>query len=49
MYKFCNVDMSDETADYRRLSDSNAFVWEFENIITYLKRYIFIKLSQIVC
>ena len=35
-------------ADYGRLSDSNAFVWTFSNIITCLKRYIFIKLSQIV-
>ena len=35
-------------AVYGRFSDLNALVWENSNIITYLKHYIFIKLSQIV-
>ena len=41
------VDMPGVTADYGKLSDVNTFVWAFPNIIAILKRYIFIKLSQI--
>ena len=40
--------MPDVTAVYAKLSDLNMFVWKFEYTTKYLKRYNFIKLSQIV-
>ena len=40
--------MPDVTAGYGKLSDLKTLFWEFPNIITYLNRYIFIKLAQIV-
>ena len=44
----CLINVTDVTVSYGRLSDLNAVVWEFLNILLHFF-YIFIKLSQIVC
>ena len=50
MYTFWYVNMSNVTIGYGRLSSLIAFFfWEFSYITTCLKRYIFIKTSQIMC
>ena len=45
IYRYAKFD----SIGYEWLSDMIAFFWEFSNIIAFLKRYIFTKLSQFVC